>query len=288
MICHYCRSENSDDDHRCQRCGRRLQSTQPLTPAQAMPTVPYSRSAAAHALAPSGMPENVASPSLREAAPEETAPQRSSVQYQRALFSNRELPQVVQLERPSVAPSAPEPAVVADKQKTRPRRPAVIPGQQKFEFPAHASRQATAAPGSLIDCDALTANLFSRAAAFAFDATMVLAASAIFLGVARFSIKTLPFDRLGLAMLAGAVVLLAVLYKVLWCIGNGDSPGLRWAKLRLINFDGRRPGRRQRFQRAASGIVSFAAMGLGLLWALVDEEALTWHDHISKCFPTPD
>ena len=27
--------------------------------------------------------------------------------------------------------------------------------------------------------------------------------------------------------------------------------------------------------------------GLGLVWALVDEENLTWHDHISKTFPTP-
>jgi len=24
-----------------------------------------------------------------------------------------------------------------------------------------------------------------------------------------------------------------------------------------------------------------------LVWALVDEENLTWHDHISKTFPTP-
>ena len=27
--------------------------------------------------------------------------------------------------------------------------------------------------------------------------------------------------------------------------------------------------------------------GLGLLWALVDEESLTWQDHISHTFPTP-
>jgi hypothetical protein len=37
----------------------------------------------------------------------------------------------------------------------------------------------------------------------------------------------------------------------------------------------------------ASGFLSLAAGGLGLLWALVDEETLTWHDHISKTFPTP-
>ena len=26
--------------------------------------------------------------------------------------------------------------------------------------------------------------------------------------------------------------------------------------------------------------------GLGLLWSLADEESLTWHDHMSKTFPT--
>jgi hypothetical protein len=26
---------------------------------------------------------------------------------------------------------------------------------------------------------------------------------------------------------------------------------------------------------------------LGIVWALLDEEHLTWHDHISKVFPTP-
>src|SRR6202041_3046551 len=33
--------------------------------------------------------------------------------------------------------------------------------------------------------------------------------------------------------------------------------------------------------------VFFLSGGLGLVWALVDEENLTWHDHISKTFPTP-
>jgi hypothetical protein len=28
------------------------------------------------------------------------------------------------------------------------------------------------------------------------------------------------------------------------------------------------------------------AAGTGLIWALVDEDSLTWHDHISGTFPT--
>ena len=47
------------------------------------------------------------------------------------------------------------------------------------------------------------------------------------------------------------------------------------------------PTRTQRFYRTASGFLSLLAAGVGLLWGLVDEETLTWHDHISKTFPTP-
>ena len=90
-----------------------------------------------------------------------------------------------------------------------------------------------------------------------------------------------------LPLLAAVVTAIVVFYKVLWCLAGGDSAGMRWAHLTLVDFDGRAPDRRQRFYRLASGWLSFLAAGIGLLWALVDEETLTWHDHISKTFPTP-
>ncbi len=77
------------------------------------------------------------------------------------------------------------------------------------------------------------------------------------------------------------------LYRVLWCLGGGDTPGMRFAGLRLVDFDGRRPEREQRTIRLAASLLSIISAGLGLVWALVDEESLTWHDHISKTFPTP-
>jgi hypothetical protein len=54
-----------------------------------------------------------------------------------------------------------------------------------------------------------------------------------------------------------------------------------------VDFDGRRPDREQRGVRQVAGLLSLLSAGLGLVWALVDEEKLTWHDHISKTFPTP-
>jgi uncharacterized RDD family membrane protein YckC len=61
---------------------------------------------------------------------------------------------------------------------------------------------------------------------------------------------------------------------------------MRFAGLRLVDFDGRKPHRDARLLRQAAGFLSLCSLGLGLVWALVDEESLTWHDHISKTFPT--
>jgi uncharacterized RDD family membrane protein YckC len=57
--------------------------------------------------------------------------------------------------------------------------------------------------------------------------------------------------------------------------------------LRILNFDGRPATRQERLARVASAWISAAPAGLGLVWALLDEETLTWHDQISKTFPTP-
>ena len=80
---------------------------------------------------------------------------------------------------------------------------------------------------------------------------------------------------------------ISILYKGLWWLADGDSPGMVWCNLRLLNFTGQAPTRRQRAQRFAGTLLSLAAAGLGLIWALGDEEKLGWNDHISKTFRSP-
>jgi uncharacterized RDD family membrane protein YckC len=84
-----------------------------------------------------------------------------------------------------------------------------------------------------------------------------------------------------------AAILISLFYRALFCIANFDTPGACWTGLRVVDFDGRTPTRKQRWFRLLGGFVSAIAAGIGLLWAIVDEERLTWHDHISKTFPTP-
>jgi RES domain-containing protein/uncharacterized RDD family membrane protein YckC len=81
------------------------------------------------------------------------------------------------------------------------------------------------------------------------------------------------------------LVLLLILYHALFCVANTDTFGVRSAGLRIVTFEGFAPTRRQRLSRLACGIISSVPLGIGLLWSLVDEETLCWHDHMSATFP---
>ena len=167
----------------------------------------------------------------------------------------------------------------------RQRSRKVIAGQQSLEF-APASRGSRAQDGAIY-CDAPVAISTHRSLAGMLDAALVAAGLILLGAVLRVAGCELVFNVRTIPLYLAAAGVVMIFYRLLWCLANGDSPGLRWSQLMLINFDGQRPTRRQRLIRTASGFLSLAAGAVGLLWALVDEETLTWHDHISKTFPTP-
>jgi uncharacterized RDD family membrane protein YckC len=83
------------------------------------------------------------------------------------------------------------------------------------------------------------------------------------------------------------MALILLFYRMLSFMLADRSPATRMAGLCLLHFDGRPANRRQRLLRLAASCLSLAPLGIGFLWALVDEEHLTFHDHISETFPTP-
>jgi uncharacterized RDD family membrane protein YckC len=280
MECRYCQASNAEDDHRCQRCGRRLRMT-PIYP---------STSAAAPALHYQLVePEPVREVRRNNVAVADAAapPRRKPTNYQPSLFNAREVPRVVPFE--SIAPSPVEAQPLnEDYTGPRTRRRKIVPGQQNLEFApvAGSARYARAAEG-VIYCDAPVAIPAHRSMAAALDASVVLAGVALFGAVFYLAGGQVTLNAKTVPMFIGVIAALLIFYRLLWCLGRGDTPGMQWAHLRLVNFDGRKPSRKQRFYRLCSGSLSLFAAGLGLLWALVDEETLTWHDHISKTFPTP-
>jgi uncharacterized RDD family membrane protein YckC len=141
-------------------------------------------------------------------------------------------------------------------------------------------------PEEALYCDARVAQPTHRAIAAALDGVLVLIGTAIFLLTAF--LFGVDFGIVGNLLLlpAAMTAVVAILYRGLWCLVNRDTPGMRFAGLRLVDFDGRKPRRERRVVRQFAGLLSLLSAGVGLVWALVDEESLTWHDHISKTFPT--
>jgi len=281
MICRYCRSTNSESEHRCQRCGRRLEARYANAPYAHAATAPKLevRHAAAPAPSARSAPEFVATPGGA------TGP-RPAPSWQPSLFGTRELGRVVSLNELSgkkVQRPRRGRAETLNRHRTRRSRP----GQQALGFTDSNSSAARAdAPGQIIWCDAPVAIAAHRIMAALLDLGMVALAVCLFLLITYGLTGSLLIGGHGLLVL-GIATVLALFYKALWCLGNADTPGMYWAQLRTVNFDGLQPEREQRFSRLAAGCLSFFAIGLGLLWSLVDEEALTWHDHISRTFPTP-
>jgi uncharacterized RDD family membrane protein YckC len=202
------------------------------------------------------------------------APEAPRPVYQRTLF--REMPQVL--------PTLPE----TDVRRTS-RNRSTRSGRRSYEGQGALNFDATAGvvDSGVIYCDSPVALPVHRAMAAALDMSLVVAALGVFLltfhlagGAVMLNKQTVPF-------FAGVAGLLGMLYRFLFCLAGGDTAGYRWTQLRLLNFDGQAPSREQRLYRLAASFLSVFSAGLGLMWALVDEESLTWHDHISKTFPTP-
>jgi uncharacterized RDD family membrane protein YckC len=209
------------------------------------------------------------------------------VVFQRSLFNSRETPQVVSLDS-IVLPQEERSSTKPERSKPRTRRP--IPGQQALEF-AEPGRILDTEVEAVIYCDAPVAVPTHRIMAAAVDLSLIVIALGIFVGVFLGTLHWLDVQvvmtKQAIPFFAGIAVVFGLVYKVMWCLADGDSAGMRWTHQRLVNFDGQRPDREQRFRRMASASLSVMAAGLGIAWALVDEESLTWHDHISKTFPTP-
>ncbi len=184
-----------------------------------------------------------------------------------------------------------EPRIVSRKSSPRPKAIGRKPEsdvQQTLAFgAANSHRRARTDLNSDIYCDAPVARLSHRGLAWFVDLSLVAAGWGCFTGIFLAAGGQIGSDLFSLISLGAMAVFVALLYHLFWALADGDSAGYRWAHLRLIDFDGARPNRQRRLTRLAASWLSILPGGLGLIWALMDEETLTWQDHISKTFPTP-
>ena len=77
---------------------------------------------------------------------------------------------------------------------------------------------------------------------------------------------------------------LYVLYQLLFFSLAGQTPGMRYARIGLCTFTDENPTRSQMRRRLLAQAIAVCPLGLGVLWALLDDEGLGWHDRISRMY----
>ncbi len=128
------------------------------------------------------------------------------------------------------------------------------------------------------------APLARRLLAHFVDATLISAAVLVAGAVFAANATALPEPRtMGMAAIA-AFVVAAVLYELLFSTLAQATPGMKYAHIVLRTFSNANPTREQRWRRLRGLGVSLLPVGLGLLWALFDEQNLCWHDRFSQTY----
>lgn len=92
------------------------------------------------------------------------------------------------------------------------------------------------------------------------------------------------FSKLNAAVYFFTFAFVYVQYFGLFTIFGGTTPGMMIRGLQLATFSGEEPTLRHLLLRAGGYVLSAGTLFLGFLWALWDEDALTWHDRLSGTY----
>lgn len=133
-----------------------------------------------------------------------------------------------------------------------------------------------------------TAPMRARFVAGVMDVAVVVVALGVFLGVFHNLGDSLGTEVESFRTLGFVFVGILFFYWIFYLRYVGETAGMTWMRLRIVSFDGQPPSDLQKWGRAVGTILSCCAAGLGFLWALADEEKLTWHDRMSQTYVTDE
>ena len=103
------------------------------------------------------------------------------------------------------------------------------------------------------------------------------------LGTLVNSVRT-PEGRVLLGAAAMIALLLCLAYQALFFTFSSATPGMRCARIALCTFRDENPTRRAIRRRILAVLLSGVPFGLGFIWAVLDEEKLSWHDRVSGLY----
>ncbi len=123
------------------------------------------------------------------------------------------------------------------------------------------------------------------------DGVLIAAATTLFLATAAETHLLLSHGailRLSLPFAAAAITgsgaALTLLYLLLSFTLGDQTAGMRYARIGLCTFADENPTRRAMRRRLLAMFLSAAPLGLGFVWACLDEDRLGWHDRMSRMY----
>jgi RDD family. len=128
------------------------------------------------------------------------------------------------------------------------------------------------------------APLGQRVFAAMVDTSAVLVASATFALIFVKITGGMPESKLAPVVGALVVGMLWAMYQYMFIVYAGTTPGLQVSGLALRDFSGEHLRRLSRRNRAIGMVVAALPLGLGFVWAVLDEDALCWHDRMSHSY----
>lgn len=184
--------------------------------------------------------------------------------------------------RLDAAPRNSEPEMSAAPGKARKAaRPAKADRSEPF------STRARRSDGNSRFADLLTlqvAPVGDRLMAGLVDMALVLFAFLLFVLVFVACTPHFPMGKPALVAAAATLAGFAMLYQWLFFTFAETTPGMRYARIALCTFDDENPDRKSLQRRVGACCLAALPLGLGLLWALLDEERLGWHDRMTRTY----
>ena len=169
--------------------------------------------------------------------------------------------------QPPVANVLPEWSSIRLDASTEPYAPASLAAQLSFVLPPQ------------------TASLQLRTMAAAVDLCCVGGAFVAFAAAVAYVAPELPSGKIALMGSAGVLVVLTLLYQGLFFTLSDATPGMRYARIALCTFSDENPSRSAMRRRILAMLLAAIPMGIGFLWACLDDDGLGWHDRMSRMYP---
>jgi uncharacterized RDD family membrane protein YckC len=123
-----------------------------------------------------------------------------------------------------------------------------------------------------------------RAMAALVDAALITGAFLVAALLAAVNVDRIPSVRLLEIGFGSGLFVIGLLYQAFFFTLAHATPGMKYARISLCTFDDQSPTRRQLHGRLGALLLSILPMGLGLAWAIFDEDHLSWHDRLSKTY----